>query len=459
MSIAGSGETRPGSLRASAGALLVRLQGLLASDDHHTVAQRQAGMAFVIRVVAAGFVFVSQIVLARWMGRFEFGIYVYVWTWLVLLGGLMPLGISIAAQRFIPEYTKRGDPDRLRGFLAGSRWLCFGLGTAGALVGVALIWLLQNQLAPYYILPFALACACLPAYATSDCQDGIARSYNWIDLAIGPVFLARPLLVLGIMALVFATGWPVNANAAMAATTIAIWATCAIQFLLLERRLRSKVERGPRHYEPGVWLKTGLPIFMVESFYFLLTYTDILVLELYAGPGEVAVYYAATKTLALVAFVYYAVSAATAHRFAEYHVAGDREKLEAFLAGAIRWTFWPSLVATIGLLALGKFVLQLFGPGFDQGYPLLFVLSVGLLARAAIGPVERLLMMVGEQRVCALAYGLAFILNLLLCTLLIPRFGGLGAAMSTATALIVETILLFFATRRRLGLHVFIWRR
>jgi O-antigen/teichoic acid export membrane protein len=458
LSIAGSGETRPGSLRANAGALLARLQALLAADDHHTVAQRQAGMAFVIRVVAAGLVFVSQIVLARWMGRFEFGIYVYVWTWLVLLGGLMPLGISIAAQRFIPEYTERGDSDRLRGFLAGSRWLCFGLGTAGALAGVALIWLLQNQLAAYYILPFALACACLPAYATSDCQDGIARSYNWIDLAIGPVFLARPLLVLGIMALMFASGWPMTANAAMAAATAAIWATCAIQFLMLERRLRSKVERGPRHYEPGVWLKTGLPIFMVESFYFLLTYTDILVLEIYAGPGEVAVYYAATKTLALVAFVYYAVSAATAHRFSEYHVAGDREKLEAFLASAIRWTFWPSLVATIALLALGKFILQLFGPGFDQGYSLLFVLAIGLLARAAVGPVERLLMMVGEQRICAVAYGLAFVLNLSLCTLLIPRYGGLGAAMSTATALIVESILLFLATRRRLGLHVFIWR-
>jgi O-antigen/teichoic acid export membrane protein len=458
LSIAGSGETRSGSLRANVAALLARLQELLAADDHHTVAQRQAGMAFVIRVVAAGLVFISQIVLARWMGRFEFGVYVYVWTWLVLLGGLMPLGISVAAQRFIPEYTERGDLDRLRGFLTGSRWLCFGLGTTGALVGVTLIWLLQNQLASYYILPFALACACLPAYATSDCQDGIARSYNWIDLAIGPVFLARPLLVLGIMAIVFASGWPMTANAAMAAATIAIWATCAIQFLLLERRLRNKVEPGPRHYEPGVWLKTGLPIFMVESFYFLLTYTDILVLELYAGPGEVAVYYAATKTLALVAFVYYAVSAATAHRFSEYHVAGDRQKLEAFLAGAIRWTFWPSLVATIGLLAFGKFLLQLFGPGFDQGYSLLFVLSVGLLARAAVGPVERLLMMVGEQRVCAIAYGLAFILNLSLCTLLIPRFGGLGAAMSTATALVVESVLLFVATKRRLGLHVFIWR-
>ena len=108
---------------------------------------------------------------------------------------------------------------------------------------------------------------------------------------------------------------------------------------------------------------------MVEGFYFLLTYTDILVLEAFSGPSEVAVYYAATKTLALVAFVYFSVSAATAHRFSEYHVAGAREKLETFLANAIQWTFWPSLVATLALLAVGKPVLALFGEGFEQGYP------------------------------------------------------------------------------------------
>ena len=39
--------------------------------------------------------------------------------------------------------------------------------------------------------------------------------------------------------------------------------------------------------------------------------------------------------------------------------------------------------------------------GFAQGYSLMFMLAVGLLARAAVGPVERLLNMVGEQRICA----------------------------------------------------------
>ena len=41
-----------------------------------------AGTAFVIRVAGAAIIFLSQILLARWMGSVEFGIYVYAWTWL-----------------------------------------------------------------------------------------------------------------------------------------------------------------------------------------------------------------------------------------------------------------------------------------------------------------------------------------------------------------------------------------
>jgi O-antigen/teichoic acid export membrane protein len=84
---------------------------------------------------------------------------------------------------------------------------------------------------------------------------------------------------------------------------------------------------------------------------------------------------------------------------------------------------------------------------------------IGLLARASIGPGERLLIMVGEQRLCALIYAAAFLTNLALCVVMVPRFGLMGAAASTATALMVESALLFLMTKRRLGLHVFFWGR
>jgi O-antigen/teichoic acid export membrane protein len=64
--------------------------------------------------------------------------------------------------------------------------------------------------------------------------------------------------------------------------------------------------------------------------------------------------------------------------------------------------------------------------------------------------------MVGQQRACAFIYACAFAVNLVLCLVLIPRFGLLGAACSTATAVVCESVLLFVITKRRLGLHIFI---
>ena len=43
-------------------------------------------------------------------------------------------------------------------------------------------------------------------------------------------------------------------------------------------------------------------------------------------------YYAAVKTLMLVGFIHFSVSAAVAHRFTALHVAGDRAELAAFVA-------------------------------------------------------------------------------------------------------------------------------
>jgi O-antigen/teichoic acid export membrane protein len=140
-------------------------------------------------------------------------------------------------------------------------------------------------------------------------------------------------------------------------------------------------------------------------------------------------------------------------------VSGDREGLDAFVAKAVRWTFWPSLAATVLMLALGKPMLWLFGPAFVDGYPIMFILAIGLIARASVGPAERLLNMLGEQRRCAMVYAGAFVMNVVGCFILAPRFGGLGVAASTATAIVIESVLLFMVARRRLGLHVFIWRR
>jgi O-antigen/teichoic acid export membrane protein len=67
--------------------------------------------------------------------------------------------------------------------------------------------------------------------------------------------------------------------------------------------------------------------------------------------------------------------------------------------------------------------------------------------------------MVGEQKACALIYAGAFLVNLALCFVLIPYLKLYGAAIAISAAMIVESSLLYVVTKRKLGLHVFVWRK
>jgi O-antigen/teichoic acid export membrane protein len=435
--------------------LIARLRDkLVGGSNEASLTRRLAGTIFVIRVISAGLAYVSQVLLARWMGTSDYGIYVYVWTWVLLLGSMMDFGIAVSAQKIIPEYRANGDHALLRGFLSGSRWLTFAASALVSLALAGLVRLLSPWINPAEELPLYIGCMTLPAFVVANTQDGIARSHDWMQLGLMPQFIIRQALIIGMTAGAFLLGYHVGAVAAMAASAGAVWIAMTGQMLALNRRLAEHVAPGPRAYDIGGWLAVSLPILLVESFYLLLSYTDVLVLQQFRPSGEVGVYFAVVKTLALVSFIHYAMSATTAHRFAEYNALGDKDRLSAYVAHAINWTFWPSLAATIVLLALGKPLLWLFGPQFVVGYDIMFVAAIGLVVRSAIGPVERLLNMLGEQKICALAYALAFVMNVVLCVALVPRFGGHGAAAATSISLSFETVLLFWIVRRRLGLHV-----
>ncbi|CCD89303.1 Conserved hypothetical protein; putative polysaccharide export protein, PST family [Bradyrhizobium sp. ORS 285] len=437
--------------------LAARLKARLAAlggSGEASLTRRLAGTIFLIRVLSAGLAYLSQILLARWMGGSDYGTYVYVWTWVLLLGSMLDFGIASSAQKIIPDYRTSGQPALLRGFLSGGRWLTLATSTIAALLLAGLIALLSPWIDASERMPLYIGCLTLPAFVVANTQDGIARSHDWMSLGLMPQFIIRQSLIIGFTAGAFVLGFDLGATAAMAASAAAVWIAMLGQMLVLNRRLDRHIESGPKQYDVRGWLAISLPILLVESFYLLLSYTDVLVLQQFRSSEEVGIYFAVVKTLALVSFIHYAMSATTAHRFAEYHALGDKARLSAYVAYAIKWTFWPSLAATLVLLALGKPLLWLFGAQFTAGYDIMFIAAIGLVVRAAIGPVERLLNMLGQQRACAMAYAAAFVMNLVLCIMLVPHFGGHGAAAATSLSLVFETVLLFRIVKQRLGLHV-----
>ena len=409
-------------------------------------------VAFVIRVVSAGIAFLSQVLLARIMGPFEYGVFVFVWVMAIILGSLACLGFHTAVIRFLPQYRTTHDIADLRGIAVTARVVALSSASLLAVAGIVFLAVFGDRLQGIYVVPLFLGTFALPMLALGDVLEGTARGNSWPVQALSPTYLVRPVLILAITFAAIAIGFGATATTALGAALLATYATTLTQWMLISRRMRRRYQDGPRTIRFGFWFRVSLPIFLIEGFYFLLTNADVVMVGLFLEPDQVATYYAAAKTMALVHFVYFAVKAGMAPRFSVLVTEQDRTELARFAANTARWTFWPSLLVGGIVLALGPFLLSLFGPAFTAGYPVMFILFAGIIAKAFLGPGEVLLTMAGEQKICAMVYVAVLVVNVAGNLLLIPVLGIAGAALATALAMALETLLLFWVIRRRLGI-------
>src|ERR1700686_2501084 len=246
------------STTASPAGVIARLRAMggrvLGGSSEASVTKRLAGTIFIIRVLSAAMAYLSQILLARWMGGSDYGVYVYVWTWVLLLGSMMDFGISASAQKIIPEYRTRGEQALLRGFLSGSRWMTFIVSAVVSVLLAAVVKALSPWIDASEIVPLYIGCITLPAFVVANTQDGIARSHDWMRLGLMPQFIVRQALIIGFTAGAFALGFPLGAPAAMLASAAAVWIAMIGQLIVLNRRLGGHVAAGPKAYDFRGWL-------------------------------------------------------------------------------------------------------------------------------------------------------------------------------------------------------------
>ncbi|MFN3833150.1 MAG: lipopolysaccharide biosynthesis protein [Allorhizobium sp.] len=432
-----------------------RLIRALVSDDETARAQRMAAIAFAVRIVSAAIAFLSQIIQARLMGEFEYGIFVFVWVLVVLAGSFSSLGFPTAVIRFLPQYDLDRASAEIRGLTSTARLFAMTSASILALSGISALHLFGDRIEHYYLVPLFLAVFALPMIALGDVLDGTARANRWAILGLSPTYIIRPSLILAFMLAAVALGAPATAVTAMQAALVATYVTTLGQFLLVDRRLLSRYEHGARKIDFATWIKVALPVFLIEGFGFLLTNSDVIVVGLYLPPDQVGVYFAAAKTMALVQFVFFAVKAGATPRFSSLMAEGDRLGLASFAGTAARWTFWPSLAVGAVVLMLGHLLLSLFGSAFTAGYMLMVILFAGNMAKALVGPAEMLLTMAGRQQLCVAVYAAALAGNISLNIILIPTWGLAGAATATAVAMTIEALLLHVVVRRALGIVVF----
>jgi O-antigen/teichoic acid export membrane protein len=424
-------------------------EALLTGSGEGARSGRGAITAFAIRIASAFLAFVSQILLARWMGAFEFGVFSYGWVWVIVLGSLVSAGFATSVIRFLPEYREQGKWEFFHGFLRTGRAIAAGVGVIAAIIAYAIINGTSGWLDPVYVLPLSLVLISLPAYGLTDFQDGVGRAQGWIDLALIPPYILRPIFLFAFIGIFYWVARPPDAATAALALVGACWLTALVQYLAQKRRFDAGVPKASPAYSTRLWVRTSLPLFMIDGFTLFILNLDVLLLEyLRIPPDQIGIYFAALKTISLIAFVHFSISAVAMPRFAALHARGETGEIRAFLGKMQKWCFFPSALGAAFLLLIGKPLLWLFGPDFTAAYPVMFILALGLLARAAAGPAQNLLAVSGHQDKAAMILLMTLLINGALGLLLIPRFGIEGAAIAISAAFAFEALVTILMTRR-----------
>ncbi len=159
--------------------------------------KRRALTALIIRVGGAALAYVMQIALAQWMGLAEYGVFVGVWVWLLVLGGIAPLGLNISAIGWLSTFHEEGDHDRWRGLLATSVIATLTMGLVVAGLGWTALIVMPEFISQQYLMPVWLCLFCVPLLAMSEMNEGISRAHGWMNTALMPTYLLRPVLLIG----------------------------------------------------------------------------------------------------------------------------------------------------------------------------------------------------------------------------------------------------------------------
>lgn len=426
------------------------IRSALTGEGVGSILARGASGAMVVKIAAAGAGFLSHLVLANLLELRSFGDYVYVLGWVNVISQFTTLGMASSALRYIPTYRAESDWSTLRGFLRRSTEVTLVTSVAAGLALAAVAWLGAEAMRRDLVLTFAIGALVLVLLSLLKLLSAQVQAARWIVRALAPVLVARPLATAAAVALFYVAigpklsgAWALTGN--LGATALVL----LVVFVFRQRSTPPQARAATPRFETRLWLRVAFSFVLLSGFVYLLSRIDILMLGALVSTEEAGTYSVAVELSTLVLFGLHAVNAIVSPMIAELYAAGRQRQLERVVGLGALASASVGLTALVVLVFAGPWLLGLFGPEFVAAYTATILLATGKVVLSVIGLGGPVMTMTGHHRRAAQFAAVALVVNIALNVLLIPRYASIGAAIATATALLVWNLLpLFYVVRK-----------
>lgn len=423
---------------------------------------RQAARGGAITLVGSSFStamgFALAIVLARQLGAAGSGVVLQTIAAFMIALSAARLGMDTTAVWVLPR-LKEESPESVRGACAGLLVLA---ALAGCLV-VALWWVVRWVVgdpggAPSLAGTISAASWALPLGSVMLVALAATRGFGGVRPfnLIGNIALpgSRPLGVWAVTAagggvLAAALAWAVPLLPAM---LVALW-VLSRQVRTFERRRGVTGDLLPTSAVRRRLLGFGLPRTASSLLEQSIIWSDVVLVGLIAGPAAAGIYGAASRFVGAGVIVLTALRIVVAPRFSAYLAREDREPAQQLYTVTAGWILLLGTPIYVLLAWFAPTVLGWLGAEFVDGVPAMVVLCLGAIGLLVGGNVQSLLLMSGRSGWGAVNKLVVFATNVTGNLLLIPVLGFLGAAVTWAGCMVLDTTLALVQVYRFTGIR------
>ncbi len=379
--------------------------------------------------------------LARLLGASEYGLYTSANALVDMSSVITLCGMDLAVARQVSVAHADGDAPRAVAATGTALRVVLASGFLVALViGLAAPSFARYQDQPGLVLPLRVLAMVPIAYHAASMFIVATQSKHVMKYEFYARGLFQPLSLL-VLTTVFlrlggGLGW------ACAAVVIGMISTAILSARFYGREFSLGATLRAAWRGPVDWglVKMGLPLVLTNLVWALQGRMDLLTLGHYRPSADAAAYSACLLyviSLNQVRSAFYPVVAAT---IPPALARGDITFLNQFVRRQTRWVAILAFPLFVLFAGFSDGLLAIFGPEFTRGAPAMAILAVGQLS-SAMALAAYTLTLSGRARWSALAGGVCVVLQVVLLPILVPRYGMIGAAMSSATGLVVSQIL------------------
>jgi O-antigen/teichoic acid export membrane protein len=417
------------------------------------VARQGAGM-LVVRVSSLAILFGVQALLARLLGADQFGVYTVALAVMGVLQLFARQGFEIAASRFVGAYSGVASWSLLRGFVNASRILVLGGAILFSTGLIVVAFAVADSLGDGMLHSLLLIAAILPLFTVLQLEAAIVRGMGRASIADIPTWILQPLLLAaGVSAAVFLGGALPTAPTALAVFLGTAVCAAVVQHFVMLRVLPQVVHDARPEYRWGEWMKAAPAMMLFAGSAVLISQANTVLLGAMTSAAEAGIYNISVRIAGVLQLVTFCFIAAIGPVAARLHAKADLAELGRVTSFGVRVVFSVALATSIVLIAAGEEILAIFGEEFRVGYHALLVLLLGQLFWAATVPAGVLLNMTGHHNESGRILIVAAAINFILCAVLIPLYGSMGAAIATTVAIVVWNGVMAWSAQRRVGIR------